>query len=49
MLFDTLKYLAKGGRIGKAKVLLGSLLNVKPIFNGKRWGICAVKPGTDPF
>jgi DegV family protein with EDD domain len=31
MLFDTLKYLAKGGRIGKAQGLLGSLLSVKPI------------------
>ncbi len=31
ILFDTLKYLAKGGRIGKAKALLGSLLNVKPL------------------
>ncbi len=30
-LFDTLKYLALGGRIGKAKALLGSVLNVKPI------------------
>ncbi|MFC2046731.1 DegV family protein [Chloroflexota bacterium] len=30
-LFDTLKYLAQGGRIGKAKALLGSVLNVKPI------------------
>ena len=29
--FDTLKYLALGGRIGKAKALLGSMLNVKPI------------------
>ncbi len=29
--FDTLKYLAKGGRIGKAKALLGTLLNVKPL------------------
>ncbi|MBS3938455.1 MAG: DegV family protein [Peptococcaceae bacterium] len=28
---DTLEYLAKGGRIGKAKSLLGSLLNIKPI------------------
>ncbi|MFC1934770.1 DegV family protein [Chloroflexota bacterium] len=31
ILFDTLKYLAKGGRIGKAKALLGSVLNVKPL------------------
>jgi DegV family protein with EDD domain len=30
-LFETLKYLAKGGRIGKASSLLGSLLSVKPI------------------
>jgi DegV family protein with EDD domain len=31
ILFDTLKYLAKGGRIGKAKALLGSVLSVKPL------------------
>jgi len=29
--FDTLKYLAKGGRIGKAKGFLGSVLSFKPI------------------
>jgi DegV family protein with EDD domain len=28
---DTLEYLAKGGRIGRASALAGSLLNVKPI------------------
>jgi DegV family protein with EDD domain len=28
---DTLEYLQKGGRIGKAQALAGSLLNVKPI------------------
>jgi len=28
---DTLKYLLRGGRIGKAKALLGSVLNVKPL------------------
>ncbi len=33
--FDTLKYLAKGGRIGKAQGLLGSLLSIKPILTVK--------------
>ncbi len=28
---DTLEYLEKGGRIGKAQALLGSMLNIKPI------------------
>jgi len=35
MLLDTLKYLAKGGRIGKATNLLGSLLSFKPILTLK--------------
>jgi DegV family protein with EDD domain len=35
MSFDTLKYLAKGGRIGRAQGLLGSLLSVKPILTLK--------------
>lgn len=30
---DTLEYLQKGGRIGKAAALLGSLLNIKPIIS----------------
>ncbi|MBO8171086.1 MAG: DegV family protein [Bacillaceae bacterium] len=30
---DTLEYLQKGGRIGKASALLGTLLNVKPILS----------------
>ena len=29
--FDTLKYLLRGGRIGKSRALLGTLLNVKPL------------------
>jgi len=35
ILFDTLKYLIKGGRVGKAKGLLGSVLNVKPLLTVK--------------
>jgi len=34
-LFDTLKYLAKGGRIGKGKALLGSILSVRPLLTLK--------------
>jgi DegV family protein with EDD domain len=34
-IFDTLKYLLLGGRIGKAKALLGSILNVKPMISLK--------------
>ena len=30
-LMDTLEYLEKGGRIGKAQAMLGALLNIKPI------------------
>ncbi len=33
--FDTLTYLAKGGRIGKAKELLGSVLSIKQILTVK--------------
>lgn len=33
--FDTLRYLARGGRIGKAQALLGSMLNVNPIITLK--------------
>ncbi|RED65924.1 DegV family protein [Cohnella lupini] len=32
-LVDTLEYLKKGGRIGKASALLGALLNIKPILS----------------
>jgi DegV family protein with EDD domain len=35
VLFDSLKYLAMGGRIGQAKNLLGSLLNIKPLIGMK--------------
>lgn len=31
ILLDTLEYLQKGGRIGRARALLGSVLNIKPI------------------
>jgi DegV family protein with EDD domain len=34
-LLDTLKYLARGGRIGKTRALLGSLLAVKPLLTIK--------------
>ena len=34
-LLDTLEYLLRGGRIGKAKALLGSILNVKPVLTLK--------------
>jgi len=35
VLFDSLKYLAKGGRIGKAQSLMGSMLNIKPLLGLK--------------
>ena len=34
-LLDTLEYLQKGGRIGKARALLGSVLKIKPILTIK--------------
>jgi DegV family protein with EDD domain len=33
--FETLKYLAKGGRIGKAQGFLGSMLSIKPLLTIK--------------
>ncbi len=39
---DTLKYLYLGGRIGKAKHLLGSLLNIKPLISMENGEIVAV-------
>jgi DegV family protein with EDD domain len=35
VLFDTLKYLARGGRTGKAKSLLGSVLSIRPMLTTK--------------
>ncbi|MCL2140580.1 MAG: DegV family protein [Dehalococcoidia bacterium] len=35
VMFDTLKYLARGGRIGRAKSLVGSLLSIKPLLTIK--------------
>ncbi|MBY9082273.1 DegV family protein [Paenibacillus sp. HN-1] len=38
-LVDTLEYLQKGGRIGKASAVLGTLLNIKPILSIDQEGI----------
>lgn len=38
-LVDTLEYLQKGGRIGKAAALFGSLLNIKPILSVNSEGV----------
>lgn len=35
ILLDTLEYLQRGGRIGRARALLGSMLNIKPIVRVK--------------
>jgi len=46
-LVDTLLYLQKGGRIGKASALFGSLLNIKPILsldeNGEVYAVDKVR------
>ena len=34
---DTLDNLVKGGRIGKGKAMIGSLLSIKPIASLRRW------------
>ena len=39
---DTLRYLYMGGRIGKAKHLVGSLLNIKPLIGMQDGGIVAL-------
>lgn len=38
-LVDTLEYLQKGGRIGKASALIGSILNIKPILSLEPEGV----------
>ncbi|MGN7414414.1 DegV family protein [Paenibacillus sp. SAF-068] len=38
-LVDTLEYLQKGGRIGKASAILGTLLNIKPILSIDEEGV----------
>lgn len=38
-LLDTLEYLQKGGRIGKAAAMVGTLLNIKPILSIDKEGI----------
>ena len=47
-LFDTLKYLLLGGRIGKAKALLGSILNVKPMLSLKDGEVVPAGSGPHP-
>ena len=43
ILLDTLEYLQKGGRIGKARALLGGLLNIKPILEVKDREVSSVE------
>lgn len=38
-LVETLEYLQKGGRIGKASALIGSILNIKPILSIDQTGV----------
>ncbi|MFD2702346.1 DegV family protein [Paenibacillus shunpengii] len=38
-LVDTLEYLQKGGRIGKASAILGTLLNIKPVLSIDEEGV----------
>jgi DegV family protein with EDD domain len=38
--FDTLEYLERGGRIGKAQAFLGSLLKINPILGMKNGEVC---------
>ncbi|EXX85191.1 hypothetical protein BG53_09245 [Paenibacillus darwinianus] len=40
-LVDTLEYLQRGGRIGKAAALFGSILNIKPILSIDKEGVVA--------
>jgi DegV family protein with EDD domain len=40
---DTLEYLAKGGRIGKAAAMAGTLLNIKPILAIERGEVVPLK------
>jgi DegV family protein with EDD domain len=42
-LVDTLEYLQKGGRIGAAKALLGSVLQVKPILGIENGEVKAIE------
>jgi DegV family protein with EDD domain len=38
-LLDTLEYLQKGGRIGKASAIMGTMLNIKPILGIRDGGV----------
>ncbi|WP_170007094.1 DegV family protein [Bacillus fonticola] len=52
IIVDTLEYLARGGRIGKGRALLGSLLKIKPIaslVDGEYTPIQKVRKATQGF
>lgn len=42
-MFDSLKYLARGGRIGHAKSMVGAMLNIKPLLSMKNGVVIPVK------
>ena len=46
---DTLEYLRKGGRIGGAQAMVGSMLSIKPIISVIDGGVESGGPRADPF
>ena len=45
---DTLEYLQKGGRIGKAQAFMGSILKVKPILSVANGEVLPGRPSPQP-